>query len=53
LVAQGRRCPTWFGVSRDDFADDLVTGDYPWIARREFAFYDVQVGSADAASEDS
>ena len=40
-------------VSGDDFADNLVAGDNARIARRQFAFYDVQIGAADAASENS
>jgi hypothetical protein len=52
----GQECPTHtirgrFKVASDDFADDLVSGDETWIARREFTFYDVQIGAADAACE--
>jgi hypothetical protein len=38
-------------VSGDDFAYDLVAGNDSRIARREFAFYDVQVGAAYTAGE--
>ena len=51
---EGRPYMTCAGVkvSGDDFADNLVAGDNARIARRQFAFYDVQIGAADAASED-
>ena len=42
-----------FNVSCDYFADDLVAGDDSRIARRELAFYDVQVGAADSAGENA
>src|SRR5947208_605158 len=40
-----------FDVSNGDFAYDLVAGNDSRIARREFALYDVQVGTADAAGK--
>jgi hypothetical protein len=46
-------CSTWSGISGgDDLADDLVPGNNSRIARREFAFYDVQVGSAHPTGKD-
>jgi len=51
------RCPhaIWggFNVPSNDFAYDLVSGDDSRIARREFAFYDVQVGAAYAAGKNA
>jgi len=46
-------CPTRSNLSGNDFADDLVSRDDARIARRQFTLYDVQVGAADAASEDT
>jgi hypothetical protein len=38
-------------VSRDDLADDLMSGDNSWIEWRQFAFDNVKIGAADSAGE--
>jgi len=40
-------------LSSDYFAYDLVPGNHSRIARREFAFYDVQVGATDSTGKDT
>jgi hypothetical protein len=40
-------------LSGDYFAYDLVPGNNSWIARREFAFYDMQVGATDPTGKDT
>jgi hypothetical protein len=40
----------FFNISGDDFTHDLMAGNNAWIARRQFAFGDVKVCAAYAAS---